>query len=312
MFAHRRGALTELRSENDMSMVIRLCAVLIGLGISECLFAQATDGEAGAEAATPLNFDRDALWTTRATASLWAPSLNGNQSLRGSPEFDIDLIDQADVQAAPRLELTFRRDRWTVIASGFAFNIDQSATVDGGSFSSGGVTLSPGDRVRYDIDYWSADLLVGYRLPPVPISNGPELGVAADPFSVPSNGVGLFFDVLAGARVWHLDYQMDEIGGPELIDQKETWVDPVVGLRMLLDLPCRTGMELRSDVGGFGVGSEFSWNIEVAFRAQIAENIAGEIGFRHLQTDYEAGGGSDALDWDMALAGLYGSVVIRF
>jgi len=295
-----------------MYMLIRLCAVLMSLGIAGGLSAQVVEGEPGDGAAASLNLDRDALWTTRATASLWIPSLNGNQSLRGGPEFDIDLISQADVQASPRLELTFRRERWTVIASGFAFTIDQSATVRGGSFASGGVTLNQGDRVRYDIDYWSADLLVGYRLPSIPISNGPEFGVAADPFSVPSDGVGLFFDVLAGARVWHLDYRMDQVGGPDLIDRSATWVDPVIGLRLLLDMPWGVGMEMRGDIGGFGVGSDFAWNVEVAFRAPLAENIAAEIGFRHLQTDYKTGGVSNELDWDMALAGLYGSVVFRF
>jgi len=267
--------------------------------------ARAVDGEADSSS---LSVDRSLLWSTRATVSAWYPSLNGDQSLRGGPKFDIDLIDQADNQIAPLLELAFQRDRWSVITSGFLFGIDQSATVDGGSFTSGGVTVNQGDRVSYDIKYGSADLLIGYRLPSVPINNG----VAGDPFSVPDDGVGLFFDVLAGARLWHLDYQMEQVGGPELIDERSTWVDPVIGARMLLDLPKGWGMELRSDIGGFGVGSDFAWNIEVAFQGQVAENIGVEIGFRHLQTDYETGSGADELNWEMALAGLYGSVVIRF
>lgn len=272
----------------------------------------ATQGVDGGAESLSLNIDRSAQWSARATVSAWYPSLNGDQSLRGAPKFDIDLIDQADNQFAPRLELTFRRDRWSVIASGFLFGIDQGATVEGGSFASGGVTVNQGDRVTYDIKYGSADLLIGYRLPSIPISNGEEAGVAGDPFAVTDDGVGLFFDVLAGARLWHLDYQLEQIGGPELIDQRSTWVDPVVGARMLLDLPKGWGMELRGDVGGFGVGSDFAWNIEVAFQGEIAENIGVEVGFRHLQTDYETGSGADELNWDMALAGLYGSVVIRF
>ena len=309
-----------------MSTTARCIAILmLGMTVAtECVGQQMdqsatddrVDGAAQSDAhdddSSALNIDRSARWSTRATVSGWYPSLNGDQSLRGAPEFDIDLIDQADNQIAPRLELTFRRDRWSVIASGFLFGIDQSATVDGGSFASGGVTVNQGDRVSYDIRYGSADLLIGYRLPSIPISNGERDGVAGDPFSTPEDGVGLFFDVLAGARLWHLDYEMEQVGGPELIDQRSTWVDPVIGARMMLDLPKGWGMELRSDIGGFGVGSDFAWNIEVAFQGRVAENIGVEIGFRHLQTDYETGSGAEELNWEMALAGLYGSVVISF
>ncbi|MFI4856018.1 MAG: hypothetical protein ACIAQF_13685 [Phycisphaerales bacterium JB065] len=258
-----------------------------------------------------LNIDRAASWKARATASLWFPSLNGNQTLRGGTEFNIDIIDQPDVQLAPRFELAFRRERWTILTSGFVFNIDQTATVTGGSFISGGTTISPGDRVSYDIDYWSADLLAAYRIKEIQIDNHGK-GPAPNPYSVPSDGVGLFFDITGGARVWHLDYSMNEIGGGSLIDITETWVDPIIGARMTMDLPHGLGLEVRGDVGGFGVGSDFAWNIEAAFKAQLADNIGAEIGFRHLQTSYDAGSGLDEIDWSIATAGLYGSIVIRF
>lgn len=259
-----------------------------------------------------LNIDMSARWTIRATGSVWFPSLNGEQVLRGGPKFDIDIVDQPDVQIAPRYELAFRRDRWTLITSGFRFNIDQSATVQDEPLISGPTTLNPGDEVNYRIEYWSFDLIAAYRLMEVPLDNLSGRGPAIDPFQVPQDGVGLFFDVLGGARVWHLDYTMDEIGGSNLIDQRSTWVDPLLGMRMLLDLPYGYGLELRGDVGGFGLGSEFAWNVEVSFQTQITENIGAEIGFRHLQTRYESGSGADRFEWDVAIAGLYGSVLIRF
>lgn len=258
-----------------------------------------------------LGIDRSALWKVRATASGWFPSLRGEQTLGGGSNFDIDVVDQPDVQFAPRFELAFRRDEWTVLASGFVFSMDEDATATD-TFTASGTTVNAGDRVRYDIDYWSADLLGAYRFADMPIDNGGGHGVAPNPFEVPEDGVGLFFDVIAGARVWHLEYTMDQIGGPSLVDQQETWVDPVIGGRMVLDLPQGFGLEVRGDVGGFGVGSDFAWNIEVAFSATLAENIAAEIGFRHLQTNYESGSGADLFEWDVAAAGLYGSLVIRF
>lgn len=295
--------------------IAMVSAVLLGTGstaVGQSIETEVTDTEDRSAASDlSLNIDRAASWKVRATASVWFPSLRGEQTLGGGSKFDIDIIDQPDVQVAPRYELAFRRDKWTVLTSGFVFNMDENAAATE-SFIASGTTINAGDRVSYDIDYWSADLFLAYRFADMPIDNAGGRGAPPSPFSVPRDGVGLFFDVLAGARVWHLDYTMNQIGGPSLIDEQETWIDPVVGGRMLLDLPHGFGVEVRGDVGGFGVGSEFAWNIGVAFRAELAENIGAEIGFRHLQTRYESGSGADLFEWDVASAGLYGSIVFRF
>ncbi len=289
--------------------------VVLGAGANALAQSIETEVAEGTGEATvgdlSLNIDTGASWNVRATASVWFPSLRGEQTLGGGSRFDIDIIDQPDVQVAPRYELAFRREKWTVLTSGFVFNMDENATATD-SFTASGTTVNAGDRVSYDIDYWSADLFLAYRFADMPIDNGNGRGAPPSPFSVPRDGVGLFFDVLGGARVWHLDYQMNQIGGPSLIDQQETWVDPVIGGRMLLDLPHGFGLEVRGDVGGFGVGSDFAWNIGVAFRAELADHIGAEIGFRHLQTNYESGSGADLFEWDIASAGLYGSIVFRF
>ena len=292
-------------------------ALTLLLTTGSSAFAQSIETEVADAETTPvvgdmsLGIDSTAAWKIRATASVWFPSLNGDQVLGGGTQFDIDIIDQPDVQVAPRFELAFRRDRWTVLTSGFVFVMDESATASD-SFTASGTTINAGDRVSYDINFWSADVLLAYRVGTVPIDNSGESGVAESPFVVQRSDVGLFFDVTAGARVWHLDYTMDQIGGPSLIDENEFWADPVVGGRMSLDLPHGFGLELRGDVGGFGVGSEFAWNIEVAFKAELADNIGAEVGFRHLQSRYETGSGSDFFEWDIASAGLYGSLVFRF
>jgi hypothetical protein len=40
----------------------------------------------------------------------------------------------------------------------------------------------------------------------------------------------------------------------------------------------------------------------------VTDAVVAELGFRHLQTDYSGGG----VDWDITLAGLFGSVVFRY
>jgi hypothetical protein len=52
---------------------------------------------------------------------------------------------------------------------------------------------------------------------------------------------------------------------------------------------------VRGDIGGFGVGSEFSWNLLGAYGWQIAARngvtYAGIVGYRLLSVDYQKGSG---------------------
>ncbi len=52
-------------------------------------------------------------------------------------------------------------------------------------------------------------------------------------------------------------------------------------------------MLVRADIGGFGVGSELSWNALAAYNRQFFDlngyAISGYIGYRALQVDYRSG-----------------------
>ena len=47
---------------------------------------------------------------------------------------------------------------------------------------------------------------------------------------------------------------------------------------------------LRGDVGGFGVGSDLTWQVEGSLGLQVTKNIWAEAGYRALGVDYEADG----------------------
>ena len=81
------------------------------------------------------------------------------------------------------------------------------------------------------------------------------------------------FDVLAGARYWHqevdvsadltgtLDRSGLAISGNRAIASSGSvdWVDPFVGARLRHQLAPGEEIVVRGDVGGFGVGSQFTW-----------------------------------------------------
>ena len=79
------------------------------------------------------------------------------------------------------------------------------------------------------------------------------------------------------------------------------WVDPVVGARIRHQLAPGKELRLEGDVGGFGVGSKFSWQAVATYGFDI--NCQGTplhrvIGYRALAVDYSDNGrfGKDGLD----------------
>jgi hypothetical protein len=60
---------------------------------------------------------------------------------------------------------------------------------------------------------------------------------------------------------------------------------------------------LRADVGGFGVGSQFSWNALAAYSWEIAVRdgvtYSGLLGYRALDVDYEQGSGRNKYEYDV-------------
>jgi len=110
------------------------------------------------------------------------------------------------------------------------------------------------------------------------------------------------------------DLSLDsEVNGVSTTSDDNTWIEPVGGVHMIVELPHRFGIDLATNIGGFANGddSSFSWSISVGFTWAFCKNAAVEIGFRHLSVDLEDGG-DEPFKFDGFLAGLWGSVVVRF
>jgi hypothetical protein len=123
-------------------------------------------------------------------------------------------------------------------------------------------------------------------------------------------------DVLAGARYWRQDVEVRlavtstlDLGGLALSGSRAVarsgdveWVDPLVGLRLRHQLARGLEFVLRGDVGGFGAGSAFSWNVLGAYRWQFATHAgvaySGVIGYRALAVDFEKGAGASRYEYD--------------
>lgn len=138
-------------------------------------------------------------------------------------------------------------------------------------------------------------------------------------------------DLLAGARYWHQDMSVNlaltgtltDLGGLDISrgfaaarSGSIDWVDPVVGVRIRYHLAPGQDLMLRADVGGFGAGSQFSWNALAAYSFVFAKRdgvtYSGILGYRALDVDYEQGSGRTKYVYDVLQHGPITGLTIGF
>lgn len=118
-------------------------------------------------------------------------------------------------------------------------------------------------------------------------------------------------DALAGGRFTSQRNEIEFKTGPSAgskIAQSESWTDPIIGLRAITELtPSRKwDFRLKGDIGGFGMASDFTWNIFAMFGYNFQWrklDWAALVGYRALYQDFETGSGADKFKWDVTQHG---------
>ncbi len=123
------------------------------------------------------------------------------------------------------------------------------------------------------------------------------------------NSVSL--DGLAGARFWAMQTDINVSPGPD-VSQGKDWIDPMVGVRSVFDLGERHKISLRGDVGGFGLGSDFSWNLVGLYGFNFARHGTLFIGYRGMYVNYHEGSGTSRFEYKMTTHGPVLGVDIHF
>jgi opacity protein-like surface antigen len=119
-------------------------------------------------------------------------------------------------------------------------------------------------------------------------------------------------ELLGGVRVRDLAAGADVTGGTEASGRIDAdWVDPIVGGRVIQTLsPSFVGI-LRGDVGGFGAGADFSWNV-VGGVGFTAGSIIIALEYRYLDVDYSEGEDRERFTWDVAQQGIMLGIGFQF
>jgi hypothetical protein len=79
------------------------------------------------------------------------------------------------------------------------------------------------------------------------------------------------------------------------------WVDPIIGVRAQWNINDRWFLAGKSDVGGFGVGSDLAWTVQGTVGYQFTNSFSTEVGYRYFDTDYRDGD----FEYDIAEHGLF-------
>ena len=99
-----------------------------------------------------------------------------------------------------------------------------------------------------------------------------------------------------GARYYKHDIDIAVLAGPVGFSPaiNSSWVDPFLGVRYQQKINNKWNWHARGDVGGFGVGSDLSYKIELGASYDINEKWMTGFGVRYLAIDYEDGNPADA------------------
>jgi hypothetical protein len=102
-----------------------------------------------------------------------------------------------------------------------------------------------------------------------------------------------FLEVGAGGRLNHLSTGMDVRrnvfpGGTEEVnrDNTTTWYDPIIIARLTADIRDKWLFQFRGDLGGFGAGSDFTWQLQAYAGYRFSKIFQLTAGYRIISIDY--------------------------
>lgn len=121
-------------------------------------------------------------------------------------------------------------------------------------------------------------------------------------------------DVIGGLRYVKLEADADIQGsffaqtGTVAGSGDQDWVDPYIGARIQHPINDRWTLVGYGDIGGFGIGSDFTWQVSAGANYNFSKTVSGKFGYRIFDVDYDRSG----FLYDMKNEGFYAGVGIRF
>lgn len=264
-------------------------------------------------------------WTLRLTPYGWLPFLRGDTTVKGrTAELDIKPYQVLEnLEAMPWMSYAEARKGPLAFYNDIFY---AKLGVSGGGVRARNFGPSAGGSlaVSASLDFEMAVVELGGAYEIARWVSGGGAGSAAGfvPFTA--------FDIIAGARYWHQDLSVSvalagalNIGGLQIAGNRAIagggsvdWVDPLVGARFRHSFAPGHELIFRADIGGFDVGSKFSWNVLAAysFDLMVRDGVkySGVIGYRALDVNYAQGANQTRYGYDVLQHGPLSALTISF
>jgi hypothetical protein len=296
-----------------------IATLVIGIGLSSASLASDLPMPTKAVVLPAPSTD---TWTFSLAPYAWATALSGSTTVRGrTADIDASFIDILDHTQFPKglFQLAAfgeaRYGRLGILADiaymklGIGASLTRSRGVDK-------LNAAVGASAGLTIQMVIAEVAAAYEVA--------RWGAGSSP------GSGTALDLYAGGRVWwqQADAHLSIAGtvniggltrnanGTFTASGDVSWIDPVVGLRVRHEFAPGIDLSVSGDVGGFGVGSKFSWQAIAALNYEFLNrggvSWSGMIGYKALSVDYSQGSGLSQYEFDMTMHGPIFGVTARF
>ena len=234
---------------------------------------------------TPASSDR---WNITVAPYLWAAAMDGHAAVAGiKSDVDVPVQDVLkDLSFGAMLAVDVEKGRFGIGFNGLFARVSPDSKV--------------GD-IKIDVTSDSGQLAIlpFYRL-------------LEWQYGTSSSGAPLRLVVApeAGFRFTYMRTEIDVHPG-RTVDGNESWVDPLIGSRIGLDLTDRFALIGEGNLGGFEVGSDFTWNAQAYLGYEFS--LFGRpttllVGYRALYQDYH----HNNFEWDVTMHGPVIGTAVRF
>ena len=261
------------------------------------------------------------LWQLTITPYAWLTGVSGEVKARGQ-SFDVsagflDLVQESDWILPIMVHAEARKDRFSIFSDIFytQMQFTQKTAVQRNPFAETSVKIKKKARLTQTLGFVQA--AGAYEV--ARIDQG-VMGPAT-------------LELIGGARYWfgNLDAKLKVDATAKLpkvgLKQKKNsvvarsgnqdWIDPIVGFRLVQGLSEGKEIRLLGDVGGFGVGSDLTWQVFAGYSAHSSigsgnTELITTLGYRAIGFDYTVGSGANQRTFDLLLHGPIAGLSLRW
>jgi len=245
-------------------------------------------------------------WHFRFTPYAWLPWIEGDAVVRGR-NFKVhqnpaDVLEDLDFAWMSYQEA--RRGAITLFSDVIYGDVSNSDSLVASGMFSPHVSGTVGAALSADYRFWIVEAGFMYE------TNRYKWGNSAAETDTT-------LDLLAGVRYWHQKLDVDlALAGTANVDGLIVsgatavarsggidWFDPFFGARLTHTPAPGQQLMLRGDFGGFGIGSQFTWQLLGTYTSYLGTHAGIDfdayLGYKALSVDYDRGNGVNRYEFDV-------------